>query len=211
MKDEFLFSMKYFSLLLLLLLLSTMNVHAQQGITVTGTVTEKGEPLPGVNVTVKGTGVGTATDLNGRFSISVSSEGAVLVFNFIGFTAQEIQVGSRTVINVELIEDTRLLEEVVVVGYYSIPKANLSGAVDAISAKVLENRPVANVGQALQGVMPGLNIAISQGRADINPSFNIRGYTSINGGGPLILIDNIPTGEGELARLNPNDIESVAV
>ena len=200
--------MKYF---FMLLLLSSVNVFAQQGITITGTVTDKSEPLPGVNVTVKGTGVGTASDSNGRYSINVPNESAVLVFNYIGFIAQEVQVGSLTVINVEMLEDTQLLEEVVVVGYYSIPKANLSGAVDAISSKVLENRPVANVGQALQGVMPGLNIAISQGRADINPSFNIRGYTSINGGGPLILIDNIPTGEGELARLNPNDIESIAV
>ena len=106
---------------------------------------------------------------------------------------------------------TDWMDEVVVVGYGTQKKVNLSGAVDAISSEALEDRPIINAGQGLQGVIPNLNITISNGAANSTPSFNIRGETSLNGGDPLILVDNIPTTSGELSRLNTNDIESVSV
>ena len=189
-------------------LASTEMINAEADITITGTVIdENGMPIPGATVSVPGTNIGTATDLDGKYSITVD-ENASIVFSFIGFESQTVSVANRSTIDITLVEDTQSLDEVVVVGYGTQEKVNLTGAVGVATSERLQNRPIANVGEGLQGVIPNLNIAPQNGDPAQSPSFNIRGYQSINGGSPLILVDNVPM---DLNRINPNDIESVSV
>lgn len=169
---------------------------------------EDNQPLPGVSVVVKGTSTGTSTDGNGAFDISVPNASSVLVFSFVGYTSQEITVGNQTNLEVSLKADTKALEELVVVGYGTQKKVNLTGAVSQIQSKDLENRPVSNMSQILQGMVPNLNITFGTGQPGSGGTLNVRGETSINGGGPLVLIDGVP---GDLNRINPNDVESVSV
>lgn len=181
--------------------------------TVTGIVKDKAEdlPLPGVSVYQKNSSNVAITDMDGAFSIQVNSSGSELVFSFIGFETQNVVVGDRSIINITMeLEDT-ILEQVVVVGYGVQKKINLTGAVDQIGGEQLINRPVANVMQGLQGASPGLNITYSGGRPGTVPDINIRGFTSINGGGPLIVIDGVAGAYEDLLRLNPADIESFSV
>ncbi len=184
-------------------------VEVVVAVTVTGTIVDGGGgPLPGVNVVEKGTTNGTTTDGNGRFTLNVEGEKSVLVFSFIGYETQEVVVGSRTSISIVLQETATALEEVVVVGYGTQKKVNLTGAVGTVSSEMLENRSIANVGEGLQGVIPNLNITVRNGDPASPPSFNVRGFTSINGGEPLVLVDNVPM---DINRINPNDIESISV
>ncbi len=182
--------------------------------TITGIVKdENSEPLPGVSVVLKGTTRGTSTDGSGKFSIDVPDSRSVLVFSFVGYQNHEITVGNSSVLEVSLKAEAKALEEVVVVGYGTQKKVNLTGAVDQVTAKQLENKSVANIGQALQGVVPNLNITFSDGNPVKDPSFNVRGGTSFSGGSfksgsPLILVDGIPM---EINNLNPSDIESLSV
>lgn len=178
-------------------------------VTVTGTVTdENGEAIPGVTVSVPGTSIGTATDLDGNYSLTVP-EGATLTFSFIGFVTQSIAVGGRSVIDVTLVEDMASLEEVVVVGYGVQKRMNLTGAVDQVSSEVLQGRNVGNLTQSLQGAMPNVNITPLDGKPIQSPSINIRGTGSIGqGGNALVLIDGV---EGDPSMVNPNDVESVSV
>lgn len=169
-----------------------------------------GMPVIGTNVMVKGTTNGTITDMDGKFSLEVE-EGATLVVSYIGFANQEIKVGSQTNLSIAMKEDVEALAEVVVVGFGTQKKVNLTGAVSSVTSDVFENRSVANVSQALQGAMPGLNITQTQGYLDASPSINIRGVGTIGEGSsssPLVLIDGV---EGDMNRLNPQDIESVSV
>jgi TonB-linked SusC/RagA family outer membrane protein len=190
----------------LLLGLSSLNVTAQ---TVSGKVTDPfGESMVGVGVQVKGTTTGTSTDASGNYRLTVNNRDAVLVFTFIGFLPEEIRVGNQTAINVVLNEDQKTLAEVVVVGYGTQEKVNLTGSVGTATSERLESRPIANVGEGLQGVIPNLNINVRNGDPSQSPQFNIRGYESINGGSPLILVDNVPM---DINRINPNDIKSVSV
>jgi TonB-linked SusC/RagA family outer membrane protein len=131
--------------------------------------------------------------------------------SYIGCVTQEIPLAGRTELTVTLVDDMQALEEVVVVGYGTQKKVNLSGAVNVITAKTLESRVVTNATNALQGLAPNLNITRSSGAASSKPAINIRGYTSINGGNAFILVDNVPTSSDEFARMNPSDIESVTV
>lgn len=178
-------------------------------VTVTGTVTDSsGDPIPGVTVSVSGTTIGAATDLDGKYALTVP-EGSTLAFSFIGFATQRIAVGDRSVIDVVLSEDMASLDEVVVVGYGVQRKANLTGAVDQITSEVFENRPISNISQGLVGAVPNLNITMLDGKPTQSPSFNIRGTTSIGQqGSALVLIDGV---EGDPKMLNPNDIESISV
>ncbi|MCC5935876.1 MAG: TonB-dependent receptor [Lunatimonas sp.] len=177
-------------------------------VTITGTVRDQnGEPIPGATVSVPGTNLGTATDMDGKYSITVP-EGVNLVFSFIGFESQTISLGNQRIIDVTLVESTSSLQEVVVVGYGTQQKVNLTGAVGVATSERLQNRPIANVAEGLQGVIPNLNIAPRNGDPAQSPAFNVRGFQSINGGSPLILVDNVPM---DLNRINPNDIESVSV
>ncbi|WP_149242772.1 TonB-dependent receptor [Dyadobacter sp. 32] len=164
--------------------------------------------LPGVSVVLKGTSQGTTTDSKGSFELDIPKEESVLVFSFVGYISQEIVVGNRTSLQVTLVADNKALEELVVVGYGTQKKVNLTGAVSQVQAKDLENRPLNNMSQILQGMVPNLNITFGTGQPGQGGNLNVRGETSINGGGPLVLIDGIP---GDINRINPNDVESVSV
>ena len=178
---------------------------------VSGIVTDdKGEALIGVNVSIPGTSIGMITDIDGKYSIT-ASEGQPIQFSYIGYSTQTVNVGIRPVINVILKEDNEVLDEVVVVGYGIQKKVNLSGAVTTVSTKTIEDRPVLNMGQALQGAVANLNVSVGSGKADDSPSFNIRGTTSLNGGNPLVVIDGVVSTTDMLNRMNPTDIASISV
>ncbi len=177
--------------------------------TVTGTILDQqGFPIIGANVIEKGTTNGIVTDIDGKFSLEVEDD-AVLQISYIGYADREVQVAGKTTFTISMKEDTQLLDEVVVVGYGVQKKVNLTGAVSFVKMEdALNNRPISSVAQALQGAVPGLQIAASNVEPGVAPSYNIRGTTSINGGGPLVLVDNVPM---DISTLNPEDIESVSV
>ena len=183
--------------------------YTQQTNRITGTVIDNlGEPVIGANVIEKGTTNGTVTDINGQFSLNVS-EGVILQVSFIGYLPAEVSVGNKTTVNITIKEDTQALEEVVVVGYGTQKRVNLTGAVDMVTQDVFDNRPVSNVTQALHGAVPNLNLDFKDGKPTQSPSYNIRGNTSIGQeGDALVLIDGV---EGDPSMLNPNDIASVSV
>ncbi|MDR0700362.1 MAG: TonB-dependent receptor [Tannerella sp.] len=190
------------------------TIVQQPSKTITGTVKdETGEPLFGVNIRVKGTETGTATNIDGEFTLMVNESNPVLVFSYIGYKIIEMKPGSQTHLELTLQPDEFALEDVVVIGYGVQKKINLSGAVQAVGGAALESRPIPNVGSGLQGLVPNLNVTVGNGRADDAPIINIRGFTSINdkNGEAFILVDNMPVSREELARLNPNDIENVSV
>lgn len=200
---------------ILLLSLLFIGISTQAQIAVTGTVVdEKNEPMIGIGIVIKNSTTGTATDENGRFSITVPDTKSVLVFTFIGYKTQEITVGSQKQIRVVLKEDLQLLDEVVVVGYGTQKKVNVTGSVSTVNSDIIENRPITNVSQALQGVVPGLNFSVNNsggGALDNTMNVNIRGAGTIGSGSaasPLILIDGV---EGNMNTLNPNDIASISV
>ena len=174
-------------------------------------VDAKGEPIIGASIKEKNTSNGTITDLNGCFSFLVSSDNAVIKISYVGYQSQELKTVLGKPLNIILIEDAQALQEVVVVGFGVQKKINLTGAVSQVKMDdVLGNRQVVNAMAALQGAMPGLQITANNDAPGPGESknFNIRGTTSINGGSPLVLIDNVP---GSLDMLNPEDIESVSV
>jgi len=176
---------------------------------ITGKVTDNtGMPMPGVSVVIKGTAVGTVADTGGNFFLSGVSPNATLIFSFVGMKTQEIPLKGQTTLTVSMEEETFGLEEVVAVGYGTQKRANLTGAIDQINANDIAIRPTPDITLSLQGLMPGLNVQPNTGDPRATPDINIRGFNSINGGSPLVLVDGI---EGELERINPSDIESVTV
>jgi TonB-linked SusC/RagA family outer membrane protein len=183
-----------------------------QGRTITGRINsaEDESGLPGVNVIVKGTSLGTVTDVNGQYSIDVEQEGAVLVFSSVGFVTQEIIVGNRSVIDLTMLTDITALEEIVVVGYGTQEKSDLTGAVVRADIESFRESPNVNVAQSLQGSVPGLNIGQTDA-AGANPSISIRGATTINGNQDVLIVLDGIIYTGGLNDLNPNDIESVDV
>ncbi|EKJ89106.1 TonB-dependent receptor P26 [Bacteroides finegoldii] len=200
--------------LLAVMLIVCMNVavgfelHAQSNaITVKGKVMADGEPVIGATVLVKGVSTGTATDMDGNFTLNVASK-AVLVVSSIGYETQEVPVNGRTLINVVLKSDVVALKDVVVVGYGVQKKVNLTGAVSSLSTDELEGKPIANVLEAMQGTTPGLVIQQGTSTPGSVPSINIRGLNTMNNNDPLVIIDGI---EGSLANLNPADIEQVSI
>lgn len=179
-----------------------------------GKVTDKdGLSLSGVSIRLKGTSIGAVTDTNGQYMISVPATDGILVFSYIGFGSQEISINGLSSINVILIEDHQTINEVVVVGYGTQRKANLTGAVATIDMeKVVGTRPIADLGRALQGATPGLTITSASGNPGLNPKIRLRGLSgSLNGGGaqPLILLDNVEI--QDLQLVNPDDVESISV
>lgn len=201
--------------LLIALLAGLLPLQAQQ-VSISGIVTDKklNEPIIGASVVVKGTSNGCITDLDGNFQLNNVASGSTLVVSYIGYQTQEIPVQKgKTSYQVTLSEDTQTLDEVVVVGFGTQKKVNLTGAVASVDNKKLESRPVTSVGQALQGVVPGLNVSIPDagGKLDANPSFNIRGTGNLGTGSsasPLVLIDGVA---GDLNQLNPQDIDNISV
>ena len=189
---------------------SVFELNQEQN-SVVGVVKDKsGMSVIGASILVKGTSKGTITDFDGKFSLNISDK-SVLVISYIGYKPQEVNVVPGQNITVELVEDTEMLEEVVVVGFGTQKKVNLTGSVGIAEAKELESRPVTSATQALQGLVPGLQISANTGELDKNMDINIRGTGTIgqgSSGSPLILIDGM---EGDLNTINPQDIESVSV
>ncbi|TKG94998.1 SusC/RagA family TonB-linked outer membrane protein [Puteibacter caeruleilacunae] len=194
------------------IVLSKVIKAEQQVEKISGTVTdEDGEPLPGVSVVVKGTTVGVVTDFDGNYSLKLPEGATIVVYSFVGMRTQEIEVNGQSVLNVVLVADAIGLEEVVAVGYGVQKKVNLTGAVESVSSDVVEDKGVTSIVEALQGRVSNFNINYSNGGIDATPNINIRGTTSLNGGGPLILIDGVPSSGDALTQMNPQDIESVSV
>lgn len=189
--------------------LPAITTPKSNAINISGKVKDAtGDPMVGVNIQVKGTINGASTDVNGLYKLTVPNTESVLIFTFIGYEPKEIKVGNQTIIDVMLIQDEKALDEVVVVGYGTQEKVNLTGAVGVASGKVLANRPISTAGEGLQGVIPNLNVNVRNGDPTAAVTFNIRGFQSINGGSPLILVDGVPM---DINRINPNDIKSISV
>ena len=171
-----------------------------------GSITsDSGEPLIGVTVKVAG-GQGAVTDIDGNFSVN-AAPGTMLTFSYTGFKTQTAKAQNGMCVVLE--SDVSNLNEVVVVGYGTQKKANLTGAVASVNGAVLENRPISNIGQGLQGVVPNLNVTMGRGGAPgASASFNVRGTTSLNGGEPLVLVDNV---QMDPNLVNPDDIESISI
>ena len=182
-----------------------------QGIAITGTVTDSfGDPLPGVTVMVKGSMQGTATGADGSFSLQVPDGNATLVFSYVGFVSQEIIVGNQRAFNVKLNEDTRMIDEVVVIGYGTQKKVNLTGSVVTVNVeKEIESRPLTNLSMALSGVVPGLTVMQGSGQPNSDgATMLIRGLGTLNSSAPLVLVDGMEQGFG---GVNPNDVASITV
>lgn len=177
---------------------------------ITGTVRGTGNmQLPGVTVTVKGTGNGTVTNADGRYEINVPGSNAILVFSYVGYLSKEVPVNSQSQLDIVLSEDTRQLNQVVVVGFGTQKKVNLTGAVAAVGEKELAGRPVTSISSALQGLLPGLTAVSNTGfPGDNKTMLRIRGTGTTNNSNPFILIDGVP---GDINFLNPSDIESISV
>ena len=202
-----------------ILLLFSFQMFAQQ--VLKGTVKEKttGDPLPGVNVVVKGTTFGDSTDFDGNFELANIKTGDVLVFSSLGYATIEITVASNFNITVEMQEDSQQLEEVVVIGYGSVKKKDATGSVTSISAKDFNKTPVVGAEQLLQGKVAGVRITSNGGEPDANPNIRIRGGASLSANNsPLIVIDGIPVDNtnpagvsNPLTLVNPNDIENFSI
>lgn len=174
---------------------SAATTITQQTDKLTGTIEDDLGPVTGASVVVKGTTNGTVTDMNGNFELSNVKKGDVIQISFVGYITQEVKY-TGSPIKILLKEDTQTLDEVVVVGFGTQKKVNLTGSVSMVDAEVLESRPVQNVSQALQGVVPGLNFSVNSGGGtlDNEMSFNIRGAGTIGDGSgskPLVLIDGL--------------------
>lgn len=186
-------------------------IEEKADITVTGKVNDGfGNSLESVTVSVKGTGRATSTDKEGYYSIQCPDENSLLVFSSIGYTTLEVPLGSRTVVNVELVLETLALDDIVVVGYGTQKKLNLTGAISEIKGEELSARPVANATQSLQGLVPGLNVTVGTNtRPGASFNLNVRGLGNLSGSdNPYVLVDGF---EMSLADINPNDIESISV
>jgi TonB-linked SusC/RagA family outer membrane protein len=181
-------------------------------IRVTGVVStsDTGEMLPGVNVLLKGSDRGTTTDADGTYSIDVDDESSVLVFSFIGFTTTEVIVGTQTKIDVKLPPDAVELQDIVVVGYGSVKKSEVLGAVSSPSLKEASSRNYNTAGELLQGTVPGVTVTNNGGDPTGSPSIRIRGVGSLNDENPLIILDGVIYA-GALSTISPNEIESISV
>ena len=178
--------------------------------TITGNVNDSdGNPLPGASILEVGTQNGTSTDFDGNFSIELENENAELQFSFVGFKAQNLNVGSSDILNVTLLADASSLDEIVVTGYGTQLLRNITGSVATIDSEVIENRSLTSAGAALSGTTAGVFVSQNSGEAGQDEiSIRIRGVSTLNDSRPLVIIDGI---EGDINLLNPNDIESISV
>ncbi len=181
-------------------------------IVISGKITEeKGAPLEGVSVTVKGTNRGTVTGKDGSFRLEVENNNAVLIFSLIGYQSQEVAVNNRSNIQIALVSQSQSLNDVVVIGYGTQKKSSVTGAISSVKASDLENMPVSRIEQSLQGRTSGITIAQSSGQPGASSTVKIRGTTSINNSDPLYVVDGVPIDVGGIDYLNQNDIESIEV
>jgi TonB-linked SusC/RagA family outer membrane protein len=203
----------------------TSEAIQQDKVTLTGQVVdEKGESLIGVNIKEKGTKNAAVTNKDGNFTIKVSDQNAILVFSFLGYTAQEVTVGNNKTIQIKLLENTKAVDELVVIGYQSVTKRDVHGAVSSIQMKDVKGVTAPSVDAMLQGLIPGLNVQINSGQPGGRNTFNIRGNTSMDKNSisaPLFVLDGVPvdasvvgystTATNFLTNINPSDIESIDV
>ncbi|MFI1771192.1 SusC/RagA family TonB-linked outer membrane protein [Thalassobellus citreus] len=190
-----------------LMLVFCAGANAQT--TVTGSVSDQNGPLPGVSVIVEGTTNGVATDFDGNYTLNDVPSNGTLVFSYVGYTSQKVSVNGKTSINIVLTEDLQSLAEVVVVGYGTQSRAEVTGAISSVSSESITATPVVNAEQALQGRAAGVTV-INNGSPGASPIVRIRGLGTTNGNSPLIVIDGVVSGNG-LSGINPNDIESMNV
>ena len=169
---------------------------------------ESGVAMPGATVVIDDTTDGTVTDMDGNFALSVPV-GSSIKISSIGYKTKYLRVSKDSNLNIVLLEDRQMLDEVVVVGYGTQKKVNLTGAVTTASKELLENRPIGNIAQGLQGLVPNLNITFNSGQPNEEAKINIRGNTSLNGGDALILVDGVEI--SDLSLINPQDVESISV
>ncbi len=218
--------MRKFTIMLAFLFLAGLNFAFAQTKTISGTVTsaDNGSPLPGVTVVVKGTTNGTVTDANGKYTLHVGQKAAVLVFSFVGMKTEEVNISGRTTINVVLSPEVKGLNEVVVLGYTTKGRNQITGSTVQVQGAEIDNIPVTTVDQALQGKVPGLTISTSSGTPGSVQDIRIRGVGSITAGNnPLIVIDGVPVVNNNvsgssaisslsaLASINSDDIASITV
>jgi len=210
-----------------LALFATFSLALAQDRTISGKVTsvEDGTPIPGVNVVVKGTTTGAVTDIDGNYKFTIPAEGGVLQFTFIGLQSKEVEIGSRSVIDVQMSSDVEQLSEVVVTGYGSTLRSEFTGASSSVGSETLDRLPVISADQALQGQAAGVQVTSASGTPGGGISIRVRGQTSIAASNdPLYIVDGVPVVAGDLqqngfggqggnalAGLNPDDIESIEV
>ncbi|QTD37351.1 TonB-dependent receptor [Polaribacter batillariae] len=200
---------QFFRKLLFVLLLVTYSVSGQTK-TITGKVLdETGQPLPGASILVKGSTNGTSSDFDGKFKI-MSKPTDILLISYIGYVTKEVVISGKSTISVTLEPGAQALDEIVVVGFGTQKKSNVTGANSFVKMdKIVSDRPITNAAEALQGIAAGLQVTVSSGQpGSEGVGLNIRGTNSINGGSPLVLINNVP---GNLNDINPQDIESISV
>jgi len=196
-------------LITLILLITSVFIYGQQ--TISGKVTTSdNEPLPGVNIIIKGTSVGVTSDFDGLYSIKNVASTDILVFSYISYKTIEKKVGNLKILNVVLESDTQLLDDIVIIGYGTSKKSDLTGSVSSISSKDFKRQPLTRVEDALQSRAAGVSVIRNTGAPGGNIKIRIRGSNSINGNNdPLVVIDGVVG--GELSSLNPNDIQSIDV
>lgn len=190
-------------------LLFSFNIYAQ-GIVVNGKVTSAAEGIPGVNVVVKGTTSGTVTDLDGKFRLQVPSKDSELVISAIGYVTQTVAINGRSSIDISIKEDVEVLDDVVVIGYATQKKKEVTGAVARVSSETLTQTPTADLGAALQGQIAGVNVQASSGDPGSDSNIQIRGLSSVTGNSaPLYVVDGVPY-DGD-PKVSPNEIESIDI
>lgn len=198
-------------LLLVIFIASGFSLFAQE-VSVTGTVNDPaGSPLPGVNIVVEGTSIGTITETDGSFKITAPSSESVLIFTYVGYLPQRIVIGSQTQINVQLLENVDQLADIVVIGYGTQEKRDVTGAISSLKGQDIQNVPVPGTSQALQGRVSGVQVVRNGGAPGERGRIRIRGTGTINDADPLVIIDGIPTSASAVDDVNPNDIESIEV
>ncbi|MEM8967190.1 MAG: TonB-dependent receptor plug domain-containing protein, partial [Bacteroidota bacterium] len=213
-----------YMLLIALFFLSTtawQTALSQSTTTVSGTVVapNDNEGLPGVNVLVKGTSQGTVTDIDGKYTINVPNSDDILVFSSIGFVSQEVPVEGRSTIDITMAEDVQALDEIVVIGYGTQKRSDLTGAVGSVDVEQLQERPVVSLNQSLAGRIPGVQVNVNSGRPGGKANIRVRGFSSINSSNnPLYVVDGVQlpiTTQTQRSQaidyINPNDIVSVEV
>ncbi len=202
------FSFHLLRYLLLLLVVIPVELAAQD-ITVSGVVVDSNkEPIIGSNVVLKGATIGTITDLDGKYHLSVPENGT-LIFSSIGYTSQEIAINKRSVINVTLAEDVMLIDEVVVVGYGTVRKSDLTGSVGKVTTEELTQLSTTDIGQAIAGRVAGVDVTSNSGAPGSGTKIRVRGYGTINSSDPLYVVDGFPV--SDIDYLSPQDIESLEI
>lgn len=207
MKNKYYLSNRFKYFLICLMLFFSTAVHAQN-IQLRGTVHDtSGQPIIGASILVKGTATGTVSDYDGQFSLNVSSN-SILVVSYIGYKTQEVSVKGKSNIDIILVEDALMLDETIVIGYGTMKKSDMTGAISSVDVDQLANQATINPGEALQGKIAGVNVQKTSGLAGSGVSIKIRGVKTFGSNEPLCIIDGFP---GDLNSVNPQDIESMEV